>query len=47
MVKNIVGKGSAQKGGYRGVQMWSAHRLEGSIKKFGSHAQKKQKRSSI
>lgn len=44
--KMMMGKGSTQKGGYRGNQMWGAHRLEGSVKNFGSRAQKKSKKAS-
>lgn len=45
--KMIIGKGNGQKGGYRGGQMWSAHRLEGSVKNAGIKSARKQKKVSL
>ena len=43
-MKNIVGgKMKAQKGGRCGNEMWSAHRLESDVKKFGTKNVKKKK----
>jgi len=43
MKNNIVinGKPGSKKGGYRGNRMWTASRLEPSVKNFGSRSVKK------
>lgn len=42
----MMGQKGAQKGGYRGNQMWSAHRMEGGVKNAGSKPKMKQKKGS-
>lgn len=39
-----VGKMNNQKGGYRGSEMWSAHRLEGAVKNAAIKLIKKPKK---
>jgi hypothetical protein len=45
-MKNIIMKGGKmnnQKGGYRGSEMWSAHRLEGATKNLAIKSIRKPK----
>lgn len=43
----ILEKRSSQKGGQKGSQMWSAHRLSGEVKNAGIKPEKKKKKERI